>query len=175
MPHRQPGGAVVIVPIVGQTKVLLIKELTKPGIKYWKFVSETFESDDTMLDALARGVAQEAGLKDMHVQLDEENKHVSKIIDPRVLWYGQLAPPEELVNDKGPEPIPFTRYYEGIRTVDAVVDALSGKTHTTKGEREQIETQSFYLHALNDPVFIRNRFLPQQRDLLGKLPELQAA
>ena len=175
MPHRQPGGAVVIVPIVGQTKVLLIEELTKPEPRYWKFVSETFEPGDTMLDALVRGVAQEAGLTDLAVQLDHENKHVRKIIDPRVLWQGPLAPVEGLTNDNGPQPIPFKRHFQCLRTVDAVVDALSGKILVTKGEREKTRTQSFFLHALNNPDFIKNRFLPQQRALLEKIPELQAA
>lgn len=166
MPQEQSGGAVVVVPIVGQTKVLLIEELTKPKPRYWKFVSERFDSDDILLDALVRGVAQEAGLSDLRVQLDHENKHVRKIVDPRVLWYGELAAPERLINEHGPEPVHYRRYFWGIRTVDAVIESLSRKEYITKGERERIRTQSFYLGALN-----KLRFLPSHRTLVERLAE----
>ncbi len=174
MPQEQSGGAVVIVPIVGPTKALLIEEFTKPRPRYFKFVSERFESGDSVLTALMRGVGQEAGLKNLHVQLDNENKQVVSIIDRRVRWYGELAPPQCVETPANPPEYPnprsHTQYFWALRMDDHVIDSLSGQFLVTAGEKERLRTQSFklkHLHEIN--------ILPQHRALIQKLREPQVA
>lgn len=165
MPHSHLGDAVVVAPLVGETKVLLVEEYTKPEPRYWKFMSERFKEGDQVLDALVRGLAQEYGLKDLMVTLDSagQRSHVRGIKDPRILDLRELAKPEMLTARYSPFRR-YKRYFWGIKTADSVIEALSDKTLRTPGEKEVLHTKWFYLGALD-----KLNVLPDHRTLIERL------
>ncbi|MBI2030278.1 hypothetical protein HYT05_01505, partial [Candidatus Kaiserbacteria bacterium] len=59
---KQPDETIVVATI-GETLVLFILETTKPKPHYWKFVSERFNSDESVLSALCRALSEEAGFE----------------------------------------------------------------------------------------------------------------
>lgn len=160
---NEDGGAVVVVAIIGETKILLIKETTKPEPHYWKFVSERLKNDrfgrlEPILNGLRAGVAEEAGLV---LEARFENDEVREIIDPRVKAYRQLLRSHVL-----PHPRPHRRHFWGVCVSDALIEQLSGK-NLTGDVNEEIVTQAFSLQELEKMV----DFLPGHRKLLEELKE----
>lgn len=151
------GGTVVIAAILGETKILLIKEITKPIPHFWKLVSETVEPRESILAALCRGVEEEAGLK---LETRQANGTVVEIIDPRIRSAKQLAP-SHMVQGK----YPHRRHFWGLLTTDDVVMSLSGK-HLTGDVNEEIDTMAFDLFELEVMVDL----LPQHREIISRIP-----
>jgi ADP-ribose pyrophosphatase YjhB (NUDIX family) len=153
------GGAVIVAAIIGETKILLIKETTKPTPHYFKLVSETLLEGEPILNALCRGVAEEAGLKDLKVR--EVNGQVVEIIDPRLTAVKQLIPSHMLV-----KPSPHRRHFWGLMTTDEVIMSLSGK-HLTGDVNEEIDTMAFDLSELEKMVDL----LPKHRELINQITQ----
>ena len=157
------GGAAMIAPLVGQTKALLLREVSRKGIVYLKSGAEHFEPGEKPLDALVRLVDQEYGIKDLLVERDADG-HVVKIVDPRILEYRELMEPQQVLQaatTKYPEPREFTRHVWIVVVDDSLIDALSGKRHERPQENEVIET-----HAFNRRTVPRHKYLPDQRFVL---------
>ena len=151
--HR-PGGAVIVVAILGETKILLIQESTKPLPHYWKLVSETLGKDEPVLEGLCRGVYEEAGLQ-LQVRYGVHGT-ITEVIDPRVQCLKPLVPSHML-----PSQIPHRRHFWGILTTDEVVMSLSGK-HLEGDTNEQIDTMAFNLDELGTMVDL----LPTHEELI---------
>ncbi len=152
-------GAVVVAAILGETKILLIKETTKPTPHYWKLISETMEPGEPILDALQRGVSEEAGLE-LEVRRSSDNT-VAEIIDGRVKVAQQLIRSHVLE-----KPRPHRRHFWGILTSDEVVMSLSGK-HLTGDVNEEIDTMAFDKADLEKMVDL----LPRHRELIMQLKQ----
>ena len=150
------GGAVVVVAIVGKTKILLIKETTKPLPHFWKLVSETVEPGEPILNTLWSGVQEEAGLE---LGVRREDGEVVDFVDDRADVV-EACPPHWVPHKYRPH----TRYFYGIITSDAIIQSLSGQ-HLIGDENEKIETQAFDLAELEGMV----DFIPKQRELIEKL------
>ncbi len=151
-----PGGAAVVIAIMGEKKILLIKETTKPRPHFWKFVGETVEPGEPILNALWGGVREEAGLE---LEARRVGGKVVEIIDPRIKVTRQLLPPHWVQSHT-----PHKRHFWGLMTTDEVVLALSGKHHT--GDvNEEIDTLAFDLSELDKMP----DFHPQHRKLIGEL------
>lgn len=153
------GGAVVVAAILGETKILLIKERTKPLPHYWKLVSETVEPGEPILDALQRGVGEEAGLK-LEVRRGTDGK-VIEITDQRLNAVKQLAASHMIAGK-----FPHRRHFWGLLTSDHVVMSLSGQ-QLTGDVNEEIETQAFDLAELETMVDL----LPKHRELIQQLKQ----
>lgn len=158
-PQHVRGGAVIVATIIGETKILLIKETTKPTPHYFKLVSETLLEGESILNALCRGVAEEAGLKDLKVR--EVNGQVVEIIDPRLKAARQLIPSHMLM-----KPSPHRRHFWGLVTSDEVIMSLSGK-HLTGDVDEEIDTMAFDLSELDKMVDL----LPKHRELINQITQ----
>ena len=153
---RHHGSAVVVIPIVGETLTLLIREGHK-SLKYWKFIAETVEEGESVLDTLCRGVDEEAGLK---LRTKSYEGHVIEIIDPRVAFVRSLISPCMVKSA-----FPHMRYFWGLSTSDEVISSLSGK-HLSVDADESIYTQAFELSELER----MSDFLPQHRRLVEQIP-----
>jgi ADP-ribose pyrophosphatase YjhB (NUDIX family) len=147
-----------VVAIIGETKILLIKETTKPLPHYWKLVSETLLQDEPILNALNRGVGEEAGLKDLEVR--ELNGQVVEFTDPRLKAVRQLIR-SHLVS----KPQQHRRHFWGLMTSDEVIMSLSGK-HLTGDVDEEIDTMAFDLSDLEGMMDL----LPKHRELIKQIP-----
>ena len=157
--QRVLGGAVIVAAIIGEKKILLIKETTKPLSHFWKLVSETLLDGESILNALRRGVGEEAGLNDLKVR--EIGGQVIEIIDPRLKAVKQLIASHMLT-----KPTAHRRHFWGLVTSDDVINSLSGK-HLTGDVNEEIETQAFDLSDLEGMVDL----LPRHRELIKQIPE----
>lgn len=158
-PTKQvPGGAVVIAAILGETKILLIKETTKPTPHYWKLISETVEEGESILSALVRGVGEEGGF---NLEVRTSGGQVVEITDQRLKAARQLVP-SHLV----PKPQPHKRHFWGLLTTDAVICSLSGK-HLTGDVNEEIDTLAFDLSELETMVDL----LPKHRELIKQVTQ----
>jgi len=161
---EQSPGAVVVAAIIGETSILLIKEVTKPTPHYWKLVSETVENGEPILDALQRGVAEEAVLK-LEVRL--ANGQVVEIIDKRINVARQLVPSHMLW-----KPTTHRRHFWGLMTTDEVVQSLSGQK-LTGDKNEEIETKAFPLAELGKMAEFRE-FLPHHDKLINMIGKVGA-
>ena len=163
MQHEQTdkvqGGAVIVAAIIGEEKILLIKETTKPLPHYFKLVSETLLDGEHILNALCRGVAEEAGLKDLGTRAP--NGQVVEVLDPRLKAVKMLVRSHMLM-----KPVPHRRHFWGLVTTDELIMSLSGK-HLTGDENEEIDTYAFDLSELEGMVDL----LPQHRELIMQLKQ----
>jgi hypothetical protein len=145
----------MVVAIVGETKILLIKETTKPLPHYWKLVSETMEPNEVIARAICRAVEEEAGLK-LDIPPSSGGTTINLATDARVKGLTQFVPPH-MVSGR----FPHRRHFWGILTTDKVVMSLSGK-HLTGDSNEEIDTMAFNIYELDGMV----DFLPQHRELI---------
>lgn len=159
MSQRPFGGAVIVAAIIGESKILLIKETTKPTPHFWKLVSETLLPDESILDGLCRGVAEEAGLVGLEGR--KINDQMVKLTDPRLKVAKQLIPSHMVQR-----PTPHRRHFWGLLTTDKVVMSLSGQ-RLTGDTNEKIETLAFDLAELEDMVDL----LPRHRQLIEQIPQ----
>lgn len=156
--ERKPGGAVVIVALIGETKVLLGMEITKPLPHYWKFVGETVLPGESILSALCRGVAEETGLK---LEVRKDGDQVVEITDKRVIAVGQLLPSEDVASA-----VPHRRHVWGIKVSDGVIESLSGQR--LQGDpNETIETGVFDRSTFD----LMPNFHPAHRKLMERIKE----
>lgn len=151
------GGAVIVVALIGETKILLIKETTKPLPHYYKLVSETLLDGEPILNALCRGVAEEAGLKELETRM--LNDQVVEILDPRLKAVKMLIPSHMLM-----KPTPHRRHFWGLMATDELIMSLSGQ-HLTGDVNEEIDTMAFDLSELEKMVDL----LPKHRELIQNL------
>jgi ADP-ribose pyrophosphatase YjhB (NUDIX family) len=158
--HR-PGGAAIIVAILGETKILLIRETTKPLPHCWKLVSETLGKDEPILDGLCRGVDEEAGLR-LEVRLT--NGKVFSVTDPRIIVVAELVPSHMV-----PSEVPHRLHFWGLLTTDEVVMSLSGR-HLEGDTNEKIDTMAFNLSELE----AMDDLLPPHRELIRSIQLLVA-
>lgn len=151
------GGHVAVAVIVGRTKILLIKETTKPTPHFWKFISETLEPDEPVLNALWGGLKEEAGL-DLKVRHGPSGD-VVEFVDERARVVELCEP--HLVYSRGGT---HTRHFFGVETTDEVVMSLSSQK-LVGGYNEEIETQAFNIAELDSlPLFH-----PHHRELLRSI------
>lgn len=167
MPYR-PTGSVAIVVLKGPTKTLYCMEPTKPAPHYLKFLSETFEEGDKLMDAVVRALVQEAGMTDVAFKLDASG-HIEQICDPRISNVTEIGEPVELPSAEAGET--HTRHTVLVEAADdSVIETLGGKTNKTPGEREVLHTFAMMPRAIST-----NRILPQHRPLHNNLLGRQAA
>ena len=150
------GGAVVVVAILGETKILLIQETTKPKPHYWKLIAETLEPGEPILNALWGGVREEAGLE---LSVRRLNGQVVEIADGRLKAAKQLLRSQWVQSH-----FPHHRHFWGLLTTDEVVQTLSGK-HLQGDKNEEIDTMAFDLADLEKMV----DFHPVHRKLIEQL------
>ena len=148
----------VVAAIIGETKILLIKERTKPTPHYWKLVSETVEPGEPILNALWGGLREEAGLI---LNVRRINGQVVEIIDERLKVAKQLIPSHMVAGH-----FPHQRHFWGLLTTDEVVMSLSGQ-QLTGDINEEIETMAFDLAELEGVVDL----LPKHRELISRIPQ----
>ncbi len=149
-------GAVVVAAIIGRSKILLIKEVTKPIPHYWKLVSETVEPSEPILNALWRGLGEEAGFV-LDVERDGDGI-ITDFIDDRISLH-KLLEPHEVQGW-----LPHTRHFYAAITSDELILSLSGKTlHGDKNEI--IETHAFGISELEGMA----DFLPAHRALIQSI------
>jgi hypothetical protein len=158
----------VIVVLKGPTKTLYCIEPTKPAPHYLKFLSETFEPGDKLMDAVVRALVQEAGMTDVAFKL-EASGHIEQICDPRISNVTEIGEPEELPSAEPGET--HTRHTVLVEaTNDNVIESLGDKTNKTPGEREIIHTFALVPRGIST-----SRILPQHRPLHNSLLRRQAA
>ena len=153
-----PGGAAIVVAILGETKILLIKETSQLLPHYWKLVSETLNTDESVLDGLCRGVDEEAELK---LETLRVKGSVVKITDPRIRVVKKLVRSHMVATR-----IPHRLHFWGLLTTDQVVMSLSGK-HLANAENEIIDTMAFNISELDG----MRDFHPHHRELILSIPK----
>lgn len=152
-----PNGKVVMAAILGETKVLLIKEVTKPTPHFFKFPAETVEPGESILSALKRGVEEEAGVKDLQVRYSGGD--IVEVIDSRFKVVRQLMAPHWVHSHYY-----HKRYFWGLLTTDVFVKSLAGQ-HLFGDKNEEIYTAVFDLAELDKMM----DFHPQHRELIKQL------
>jgi ADP-ribose pyrophosphatase YjhB (NUDIX family) len=153
--EHKPGGATVLVILYSTRHILLVKNLRDRRKPLWKFIAETVEPGEPVLNTLVAGTREEGGLELPAVW---QGKVVTKVGSDDVV-VKQVCPPEFLSEAR----TPHWRHLYKVRLSDDLLMSLHDKKHDAD-EDELMHTWAFELF---EPEQMPD-FLPQHLPLFQK-------